>query len=307
MEEKSDHVWGHLYDLRQTLIRTAVILAAGFMVALCFYQPIIQFVTIIPFEQEGPGLHKQQIERVKVVNRSRLPQRFEIPADAVIASPFPDAKMEGNHQFRLEPGEEVLYDQVIRSPLLVMGPVEGIMLVFKACFWLSVALTAPIWGWVWLQFILPGIKEKERAILIPFLLLSIVGMAAGCTLAYTVTLPVANEYLYLFNSSIGQNAWTLNHYLNYVLLLAMGHAVAAEFALLLLMLVHFRLLSPEWLISKRRSVFVGMFILAAFLTPPDVLTQIFLAIPMMGIYEVAILYAKWREHTAVRMSNPSRL
>ena len=124
-------------------------------------------------------------------------------------------------------------------------------------------------------------------------------VACGCAIAYCFTLPLANEYLTFFNSSIGQNAWTLNHYVNYVLFLSFGHAIAAELALLLFVLVHYRFLSPEWLISKRRYMIVVAFILGALLTPPDVLTQILLAVPLMGIYEIAILYAKWRKPTII--------
>src|SRR5204863_41436 len=113
---------------------------------------------------------------------------------------------------------------------------------------------------------------------------------------YYVTLPLANQYLFLFNNSIGQNAWTLIHYVQYVLFLCLGHAIAAELGLLLLTLVHFRFLSPDWLIAKRRYMIVLAFVLGAFLTPPDVLTQLLLALPLIALYEVAIWYAKWRQH-----------
>lgn len=298
MQEVSDSFWGHIDDLRQTLLRTAWIVGIGFLGVLSFYQPIIQFFTAVPFEYSESGVVKQKIERLQVLNRTAKDQIFELPAgSAVVSSAFPEPQREGAPHYRIGPGEVLYYDQAIDSPLLIMGPVEGLTLVFKACFWLSLALTAPVWGWVWLQFILPGIKAQERAILIPFLLCSVACVAGGCVFAHAVTLPVANAYLTLFNSSIGQNAWTLNHYVNYVLFLCLGHAIAAELALLLLVLVHFRLLSPEWLISKRRYMIVGAFILGALLTPPDVLTQLMLAIPLMGIYEIAICYAKWRNRS----------
>lgn len=298
MDEKFDSFWGHLEDLRQTLLRTCIIIAVGFVVVLSFYQPIIQYLTEIPFEGSAIGLQKQQIERYQLMNRTRSDQLVEIPVDSTSSiSSHSDITNETHPLYKLGPGETLIYDQPVDLPLLVMGPVEGIMLVFKACFWLSFALTSPIWGWVWLQFALPGIREKEKAILIPFLLCSIICMICGCLFAHWVTLPIANGYLYLFNTTVGQNAWTLNHYINYVLLLSLGHAVAAEIALLLLMLVHYRLLSSQWLVSKRKVMIIGAFILGAIVTPPDVLTQVMLALPLMGIYELAIYYAKWREQS----------
>jgi len=300
MQELSDSFWGHVNDLRQTLLRTVLIIAVGFAAVLSFYQPFLRFLTSLPLEYSEGGVTKQKVERLQAVNLTGKDQSFQLPADAVlVSSAAPDGQKGSHPHYLLRSGETLIYDQTIQSPLLIMGPIEGLALVFKACFWLSIALTAPVWGWVWLQFILPGIKARERAILIPFLLCSLACLACGCALAYFITLPIANEYLSLFNSSIGQNAWTLNHYLNYVLFLCLGHAIAAELSLLLLALVHFRLLSPEWLISKRRYMIVGAFIAGALLTPPDVLTQLLLAFPLMGIYEIAICYAKWRKRPAI--------
>lgn len=295
MQELSDSFWGHIDDLRRTLLRTILIIAIGFLAMLTFYQPILQFFVSVPSEHFEAGLIKQRVERLQVVNHTRSIRLFQFPPDAkVVSQTEADGQKGGHSHYRLAPGEALIYDQIIHSPLLIMGPIEGLALVFRACFWLSIALTAPIWGWVWLQFILPGIKAQERAVLMPFLLGSLGCIVCGCAFAYFVTLPIANDYLTFFNSSIGHNAWTLNHYVNYVLFLCLGHAIAAELTLLLLVLVHFRFLSPEWLISKRRYMIVGAFILGALLTPPDVLTQFLMAIPLMGIYEIAICYAKWR-------------
>ncbi len=84
------------------------------------------------------------------------------------------------------------------------------------------------------------------------------------------------------------------HYLDYTLVLFLGHAIAFEISLLLLFMVHFGVLSLELLISKRRYMIVGAFIVGAVLTPPDVPTQLMLAIPLIGIYEIAIIYGKIR-------------
>lgn len=181
--------------------------------------------------------------------------------------------------------------------LLILGPTEGFVLVCKMCFWLSATLTAPFWGWVLLQFILPGLHGKERSLLLPFLLLSFIALWLGILLAWYVTLPITNDYLLAFNSSIGQNAWTLSHYIHYVLVFCLGHAIAAECVILLLTLVHFQFLRHKWLIEKRRHMIVFAFIMGAVLTPPDIFSQILLAIPLIFFYELAILYAKWCNQT----------
>ena len=137
-------------------------------------------------------------------------------------------------------------------------------------------------------------KVLNATLFFPFLLCSVLCLCIGIAFAYYVTLPLANQYLTPFNLSIGENAWTLTYYANYVLFLCLGHAIAAELGLLLFLLVHFRFLSPDWLIGKRRYMIVAAFILSALLMLPDVLTQLLLAFPFIGLYEISIWYAKWR-------------
>jgi sec-independent protein translocase protein TatC len=302
MQEHWTSFWEHLDDLRQTFLRSLVVIGVAFCFLLIFYQPIFQFLATYPIEQTREGVIKRKIQRIQITNQTAQDQIFELPYHSRLISNL-SSQTEGRNSYQLTPGQTLLYEEAIHSPFLIMGPIEGLVLVFKACFWLSLALTAPIWGWIWLQFILPGLKEQERAALLPFLLISLLSSSIGIAFAYYVTLPIANQYLLLFNSSIGQNAWTLMHYVDYVLLLCLGHVIAAELVLLLLMLVHFHFLSPTWLIEKRRYMIVLAFILGALLTPPDILTQLLLAFPLIGLYEVAIWYAKWinRSNCQIRM------
>jgi sec-independent protein translocase protein TatC len=302
MKEEWVSFWEHVEDLRHTILRSLIVVGVGFLTILGFYEPILQFLTAFPFEQAKSGILQQKVQRTSIKNVTTSEQLFELPPHTwLLTDPPSSSQKDGHRYYHIAPGGFLLYEQTIEAPLLIMGPIEGLVLVFKVCFWLSVALTAPLWGWIWLQFILPGLKANERSILLPFLLFSLISISMGLTLAYFVTLPLANQYLTLFNLPIGQNAWTLTHYVNYVLLLCLGHAVAAELSLLLFLLVHFRYLSPDWLVEKRRYMIVAAFILGALLTPPDVLTQLLLAFPLMGLYELAIWYAKWRKNLIVNI------
>lgn len=294
VEEYWAGFWDHVDDLRQTIIRSLIIVGVGFILLLGFYQPFLDFLTTYSLERSENGWVKQEVRRERVVNQTHQPLFFELPSAAWLISDIPALKQKGRTVYALQPGQSLLYEQALTAPLLIMGPIEGLVLVFKVCFWLSLALTSPFWGWTWLQFILPGLRAQEQAILFPFLFCSIGCLGGGVAFAYYVTLPLANQYLTVFNQTIGQNAWTLTYYVDYVLLLCLGHAIAAELGLLLLILVHFRVLSPTWLIQKRRYMIVLAFILGALLTPPDVLTQLMLAVPLVGLYEIAIWYAKWR-------------
>lgn len=289
-------VWEHVDDLRRTFLQSLTIVGIGFIFLLGCYQPILKLLTTYSLEPSESGLIKQKIRRIQVVNQTLHDQLFLLPLNASVVSDLIPSQKDGRHYYRLIPQDVLIYEETVQSPLLIMGPIEGITLVFRACLWLSLTLTAPFWGWIWLRFILPGLKSSERLLLVPFLVGSVICLSLGVLFAYGVTLPLTNQYLLLFNSSIGENAWTLTHYVNYVLLLCLGHAIAAELGLLLLLLVHFHFLSPAQLISKRRYMIILAFFLGALLTPPDVLTQLLLALPLIGLYEISIWYAKWRHY-----------
>lgn len=188
-----------------------------------------------------------------------------------------------------------------KVPIILIGPLEGMSILFKICFWGGFALTSPFWGIVGLKFIFPGLKRQEKQILIPFFALSLIFMGLGIFLAYQYTLPIANQFLMDFNAFFGENLWSLTHYVDYLFLLLMGHAVAGEVVLVLFLMVHTRFLSETWLIEKRRHMIVLAFILGALLTPPDILTQLLMAIPLIALYEVSILYAKIRSFLAKKI------
>lgn len=178
------------------------------------------------------------------------------------------------------------------SPLLILSPLSGFIIVFKICFYLSLILTSPITLYFAFQFISPALRRNERKAALPFLSSSLIGIFLGISAAYFVTLPLASEYLFQFNATLGENRWTLTEYIDFVLTLFAGHAITAELGVVLFFLVHLKILSAEWLISKRRYTIVLAFVLGAVFTPPDIPSQALMAVPLICLYEAMILYAR---------------
>lgn len=292
------NVWDHVEDLRKTLIRIAGVIFIGFLFALSFHQRLFEFLTNHWQNSSFSPLVEQAIQRIRIANHSPLSRSFSLPAGAQLIHQYrSQVDPSSPSTYRVESNGYLDYEKSSSPQLLFLSPLEGLLLTLKVSFWLSIALTAPIWGWIALQFVLPGLHSHEKAAAIPFLLGSFCCMALGLALAYFVTIPLANQYLLAFNATLGQNAWSFSHYIDYTLLIYFGHVAALEICLLLLLMVHFRIVSAEWLASKRRCMIVAALILAALLTPPDVLTQLALAVPLIGIYEIAILYGKNKNYS----------
>jgi sec-independent protein translocase protein TatC len=189
-----------------------------------------------------------------------------------------------------------LNDTASNTPsLIILKPTEGIIIAMKVCFWVGLAATSPIWLFQLLLFILPALKSEEKKGILPFLLATILFFFLGVFFSYQVTIPLANHYLMAFNLSMGVNMWTLSHYVDYSFILMFGNGLAFEVTVILFFLVHYGWVTHHTLREKRKYFIVSAFIFSAIITPPDIMTQLLLAIPLTLLYEAAIIYAKLRK------------
>lgn len=180
--------------------------------------------------------------------------------------------------------------------LALFSPLQGVFLIGKMSFWSGCILTSPFWFYVILRFITPGLRKNEKMLFIPFLAFTFLMILSGILTAYFFTIPIANSYLISINRSLGENIWSLEEYLNYTLFLLFTHAILFELAIILYFLIRQKVFSMEQLTSKRKYVILGAFILGAIFTPPDVFTQILFASFLIAIYELGILYARYRSY-----------
>lgn len=181
------------------------------------------------------------------------------------------------------------------QPLVLLGPADGFSIALRLSFWCSLTVTSPVWLYLIFRFLQPALMAHERHTLMLFSIVSAVFMALGILFAYYVTIPIANQSLFAFNATMGQNLWSLNHYIDYTILLLLATVLSFELAALFMILVHTGKISANWLQSQRRVMIVCIFVLSALLTPPDVLTQLLMAVPLILFYEVLVLFARYRK------------
>lgn len=287
-------IWEHLKELRRTLLYILITLVLSFCTALYFYQDILSLLTA-PLQDRV--LRHQEIRRERIVNSAQAPQIYSTAEQVAFFSP--DVKEIAPNSYHIPPNGYIEVDRLSdKNALVILSPLEGMTTSFKVSFWVGLVGSSPVWVYLLLQFIIPALHGQERKAVVPFLALSCLFISMGLLFSYSVTIPLANQYLAAFNQGIGLNFWTLSNYLDYTLILMLTNALAFEMSLILFFLVHFNLLTVETMIAKRRHMIVLAFILGAILTPPDVLTQFMLAIPLIALYELTILYAYFRRKAA---------
>ncbi len=288
-------LFAHFEALRNTLVQCLCIVLAGCVLCFAFVQPIIAWFTAPLYPAHS--LLEEQIETVQIFNPHPTTQTYHLPPAGAANKPLPPGIVEiAPDAFQIPPNGGFTY--ALRKPqdksLVLLGPLEGMKIALKTAFFVGLILTAPLWGFCVARFLSPGLREAERRAAIPFLLTSVGFIAIGGMFAYGVTIPLANTYLMQFNASLGVNLWSLSHYLDYSLFLLIANGAAFQLAAIGLFAVHYRVVTADALLAHRRGAIVAAFILGALLTPPDVATQILLAIPLIALYESVILYAKLR-------------
>ena len=163
---------------------------------------------------------------------------------------------------------------------------------FKLTLILAVILAIPlILHQIW-SFIAPGLYNREKKIGIALLLSSIVLFYAGLAFAYFVVFPL----VFGFFTSIAPEGVTvmtdINHYLNFVLKLFFAFGVAFEIPIATILLIKVGVTTPDQLAANRAYVVVGCFVIGMLLTPPDVISQTMLAIPVWLLFEAGIFFGR---------------
>ncbi|MGX5729621.1 twin-arginine translocase subunit TatC [Pseudoxanthomonas beigongshangi] len=179
------------------------------------------------------------------------------------------------------------------AQMIANDPTSGFFAPIKLAFFAALFLTAPwllyqAWG-----FVAPGLYRHEKRLAFPLLVSSIALFYAGCAFAYFLVLPGVFHALMMFTPDIVTIAPDPGKYLDFVLVIFLAFGVSFELPVALVILALLGWVTPTQLRQGRGYAVVGIFIVAAVITPPDVVSQLMLAIPMCLLYEAGIIAAQW--------------
>lgn len=162
---------------------------------------------------------------------------------------------------------------------------------FKLTLFIALFIAIPvilhqIWG-----FITPGLYKHEKRLLTPILVASIILFYSGLSFCYFVVMPLVLGFFTQVGPSIMVLTPDISSYLSFVLRLSFGFGIAFEIPVAIMLLCYSGATTVESLKQKRPFIVVGIFVVAMFLTPPDVLSQTLLALPMILLFELGLIMA----------------
>jgi sec-independent protein translocase protein TatC len=170
---------------------------------------------------------------------------------------------------------------------------EAFFVEIKVAFFAALMIAFPVMATQLWKFIAPGLYAREKRAFLPFLMMTPVLFTAGAAMAYYVAMPIALKYLLGYSGNIGgiqQEALPgVGNYLSFVMKFMFGFGFAFLLPVVLMLLERAGIITRAQLIKGRRYAIVGIVAVAAVLTPPDIMSQCLLAVPLYVLYEFAIV------------------
>ena len=205
------------------------------------------------------------------------------------------------YNFLVEPYANAVKDDEISRRLIFTALHETFITYLKVAFFAAIFLGSPVLLIQIYKFIAPGLYQNEKKALLPYLIFTPILFIFGGCLVYYLIMPLAIKFFLSFES-IGTSTTLpiqleakVNEYLSLIMRLIFAFGISFQLPILLNLLAKIGVVNSNYLKKTRRYVIVIIFTVAAILTPPDPITQIGLAIPLLLLYELSIFTVKFTE------------
>ncbi len=191
-------------------------------------------------------------------------------------------------------------DQLGNFELIYTAPQELFFTQLSVAFFGAIFLGFPYLAVEVYGFVAPGLYKKERRAFIPYLIATPVFFLLGAALVYFAVLPMAMRFFLGMQTEDIRMLVKVSEYLGLVMTLILAFGVCFQLPVILTLLARIELVSAAALKKGRKYAIVGILVFAAFITPPDPISQIGLSLPMYLLYELSILSVIWVERARAR-------
>ncbi len=205
------------------------------------------------------------------------------------------------YNFLVEPYANAVKEDQNSRRLIFTALHETFITYIKVAFFASIFLGSPVLLIQVYKFIAPGLYKNEKKAILPYLISTPILFLLGGLLVYYLVMPLAIKFFLSFET-LGTNSNLpiqlepkVNEYLSLIMRLIFAFGISFQLPILLNLLARIGIVNSDYLKKRRRYVIVIIFTLAAVLTPPDPITQVGLAIPLLLLYELSIFTVKFIE------------
>jgi|TARA_B100001093_G_scaffold518303_1_gene602673 sec-independent protein translocase protein TatC len=205
------------------------------------------------------------------------------------------------YSFLVQPYSDAVIENNLDRRLIFTALHEAFITYLKVAFFASFFLTSPIFlAQIW-KFVAPGLYKNEKKALLPYLVATPILFILGGLLVYYLIMPLAIKFFLSFETSANANSIAIqleakvNEYLSLIMRLIFAFGISFQLPVILSLLARVGIVDANYLTTRRKYFVVIIFAFAAILTPPDPITQIGLALPLLLLYEISIFTVKMIE------------
>ena len=205
------------------------------------------------------------------------------------------------YNFLVDPYAKAVKENDLARRLIFTALHEAFITYIKVAFFTAIFLGSPVLLIQIYKFIAPGLYKNEKKAILPYLISTPILFLFGALLVYYLVMPLAIKFFLSFET-IGSNTTLpiqleakVNEYLSLIMRLIFAFGISFQLPILLNLLARIGIVNSDYLKTRRRYVIVIIFALAAILTPPDPITQVGLAIPLLLLYELSIFTVRFTE------------
>ena len=310
----------HLVELRKRIFISVLALFAGFIISFIFYKPILDWVTK-PLEN-ALAMAKTTVQKSedgqwklegKDINKSLMSKIVKVESNVSIAT-----KAIENAEKILQDINSTKTEKLLASSLkdlatyaislkkqmggkqdssfwgsITTHQLGGVFIVaLKVSLYASIFLALPIILWQMWLFVAPGLYDNEKKMALPFLFGVTIMFVIGVLFAYYVVTPFGFSFLITFGAFLYTPLINIEDYIGFFAKILFGFGLAFELPMVVYFLALVKLVTDKTLIHFFKYAIVLIFIVAAILTPPDIITQLLMASPLIILYGVSIIIAR---------------
>lgn len=186
-------------------------------------------------------------------------------------------------------GIEMIVD-ASKTPAMLQAikPADTFLSAIKLSVTVGIFTSFPIIVYQIWAFVAPALTNREKYHTVPVVFFATLFFLIGGSFAYFIVLPFALNFLANFGGELVKNQWAINEYFDLVVKFVLSFGLVFEMPLIAFVLAKIGILTPKFLRDYRRYAIVIIVVLAAVLTPPDLISQIMMAIPLLFLYEISI-------------------
>lgn len=171
--------------------------------------------------------------------------------------------------------------------------VDPIVIYLKVMVFLAIIIISPVIMYQFWAFISPGLHELERKVTLSYIPFAFLLFLAGISFSYFVLLPYIMKFMINLSDQLNiEQTIGINEYFSFLFSILLPFGLVFQLPIVILFLSRLGVLEPKTLVKVRKYAYFGLFVLAAFITPPDIVSHLFVTVPLFILYEISIMISR---------------